>query len=443
MHINNVLILYINCIICSLKGPTQISLPSSIQNNFPYLVYYNNKRFLFTSIGVYTLFENDMTLSPAYPEFPQNLNNDKLSSEYYQITFEDKTSIVIFPYISNSIFYKTYKKSTNYYNSIQWSYDNSILSPIQTSQYNDKIIISFVNKSGYGMMLILNSQKEIEIELTTDFLINDSMFSCRYFIFIQKIACVYGDTVNQIMKYVIYEEDRGFGELTILGTIKEHGCNVEEVKGTEFDTAFGNKIGIISIDLVNKNDIIVNNKKYDSTNQINKFSHDDLIVEFNNIVKPLYQKDSLIKHWCWTDKRNIDSVKRKEEDSKSNKWFVNVASIRGNKGTDDMYTIIPRDRKVEFGERTLNFYINFDTKEEGENFINYCKTDFASMCIYFHKEDINLGTNLHYVPWFDFSDEHFSKSPREIDDWLFKKYNISDEIRKHIEEILPDYYSIR
>ena len=232
-------------------------------------------------------------------------------------------------------------------------------------------------------------------------------------------------------------------EKTILGTIKEHGCNVEEVKGTEFDTAFGNKIGIISIDLVNKNDIIVNNKKYDSTSQINKFSHDDLIVEFNNIVKPLYQKDSLIKHWCWTDKRNIDSVKRKEEDSKSDKWFVNVASIRGNKGTDDMYTIIPKDRKVEFGERTLNFYINFDTKEEGENFINYCKTDFASMCIYFHKEDINLGTNLHYVPWFDFSDEHFSKSPREIDDWLFKKYNISDEIRKHIEEILPDYYGIR
>ena len=42
-----------------------------------------------------------------------------------------------------------------------------------------------------------------------------------YFIFIQKIACVYGDTVNQIMKYVIYEEDRGFGELTILGTIKQ------------------------------------------------------------------------------------------------------------------------------------------------------------------------------------------------------------------------------
>ena len=50
---------------------------------------------------------------------------------------------------------------------------------------------------------------------------------------------------------------------------------------------------------------------------------------------------------------------------------------------------------------------------------------------------------LSLIPWFDFSDFHFSKSPREIDNWLFKKYNISNEIRKHIEEILPDYYGIR
>ena len=37
----------------------------------------------------------------------------------------------------------------------------------------------------------------------------------------------------------------------------------------------------------------------------------------------------------------------------------------------------------------------------------------------------------------------FSKSPSEIDDYLFKTFKIYDEIRKHIEEILPDYYGIR
>lgn len=36
-----------------------------------------------------------------------------------------------------------------------------------------------------------------------------------------------------------------------------------------------------------------------------------------------------------------------------------------------------------------------------------------------------------------------SKTPTEIDDYLFAKYNISDEIRKHIEDLLPDYYNIR
>ena len=50
---------------------------------------------------------------------------------------------------------------------------------------------------------------------------------------------------------------------------------------------------------------------------------------------------------------------------------------------------------------------------------------------------------LKYIPWFDFSDPVFSKSPTEIDDYLFTKYNISDEIRKHIEKLLPDYYNIR
>lgn len=57
------------------------------------------------------------------------------------------------------------------------------------------------------------------------------------------------------------------------------------------------------------------------------------------------------------------------------------------------------------------------------------------------KKDINVYWKN--IPWFDFSDSHFNQEPKKIDDWLFKKYNISDDIRKHIEEILPDYYGIR
>ena len=55
--------------------------------------------------------------------------------------------------------------------------------------------------------------------------------------------------------------------------------------------------------------------------------------------------------------------------------------------------------------------------------------------------NIELINNPHltHIPWFDFSDPVFSKSPAEIDDYLFAKYNISREIRKHIENLLPDY----
>ena len=232
-------------------------------------------------------------------------------------------------------------------------------------------------------------------------------------------------------------------EKEILSTIETYGVNVEEIGAKEFDAAFGNKIGIININKINDDaSIVIDNKKYNSTNEINKFSHDNLIVEFNNIVKNLYKQDNIANHWQVFDKRNIKFIEQKEKDSKSDKWFVSVATVRGHKGTDDMATLIPKDRIPEYGNRP-NFYINFNSKKVADNFINYAKTDFCSCCIYLFKNDLNLGHVLRYVPWFDFSDKHFSKTPKEIDDYLFKKYNISNDIRKHIEEILPDYYGIR
>ena len=76
--------------------------------------------------------------------------------------------------------------------------------------------------------------------------------------------------------------------------------------------------------------------------------------------------------------------------------------------------------------------------------VNYLKTDFCRVGLYLSKFNMNMYPNVFInIPWFDFSDPVFSKSPSEIDDYLFAKYNISYEIRKHIEDLLPDYYSMR
>ena len=236
-------------------------------------------------------------------------------------------------------------------------------------------------------------------------------------------------------------------EKTIINTIENYKTDILIINQFDFEGAYSTaKTAIIDIKL-DKNDkenITVNGVKYPSVSKITKFSSDKLLSEFHNIIKPLYKEDNIIKHWVAVDKRNEKSGKdlRRVNDSKKDKPFVNVAVIRGHIGTNDMYSILPSKRKPEYGERSYS-YINFNNEDEANNFCNYIKTDFASTCVYLYKNDINLATSLNYVPWFDFNDEHFSKSPREIDNWLFSKYHISDEIRKHIEEILPDYYNIR
>ena len=234
-------------------------------------------------------------------------------------------------------------------------------------------------------------------------------------------------------------------EKTAINNAETYKYEVDEITGKEFDASIGNKIGIIYCDTTqNSNIVTVNGKQYNTVSEINNFSSDSLLVEFNNIVRPLSKHDSVIKHWNVIDKRNEKTGKdlRRINDSKLKTSFVKVAALRGNKERDDMYSILPRTRTFEHGERPYT-YINFETETEANGFINYVKTDFCCINLYMYKNDINLGTNLHYIPWFDFSQDIFSKSPREIDDYLFKKYNISDEIRKHIEEILPDYYNIR
>ena len=139
-------------------------------------------------------------------------------------------------------------------------------------------------------------------------------------------------------------------------------------------------------------------------------------------------------------------------------YYIEVPKLRGHKskmGHDpDFYTIISNNdnwlRENKIGiinapiTKNITFF-SFRTNNELNNFINYIKTDFVRTCLMLTKFNMNLlsGRMMRSIPWFDFSDKVFSKTPREIDDYLFKKYNISDEIRKHIEEILPDYYNIR
>ena len=241
-------------------------------------------------------------------------------------------------------------------------------------------------------------------------------------------------------------------------------CHIETINGLDnFDAGLIGDCAVQYIDTTKKGKIYIYGKEYDKCEDIKPYSNDDILEDFANIIIPT------IKETVWDnikDTQDPSQVNKYENNPDDNWWCIKIPKIRGHvakgnkKESNDFYTIISNDNtflnKMAIGKYetlkvtknrsgNLNFlYVAFNKKQELYNFINYIKTDFVRACLTLTKK----GTNLHMgelriVPWQDFSQDIFAKSPREIDDYLFKKYNINDEIRKHIEEILPDYYGIR
>ena len=245
----------------------------------------------------------------------------------------------------------------------------------------------------------------------------------------------------------------------------EFTADIESINGNEFfDT--GGIGGVMAVQFFEKNALAHNEhyvkfdgKEYTKTDDISLTSNDELIDRFNEIVQTNNLSDNVLKHVKYNIKatQGIDKKNHYEYNPKNDWYVIQLPRVRGNKDQlgnkkSDFYTLISNDIKFihkkvlgQYKELDPLYYIAFDTKYERDNCFNYFQTDFVRACLIKYKMNIELINNPHltHIPWFDFSDQVFSKYPSEIDDYLFNKYNISDEIRKHIENLLPDYYSIR
>ena len=262
----------------------------------------------------------------------------------------------------------------------------------------------------------------------------------------------------------------------ICDKLNDYYVNIETIHGSDFfDARLQQEITINFIDSTKSKNIYYDNHKYKNIYDITVFSNDDLINEFMKIVSPVFNNDNLYNHikrvpeTKWTGKvENTYKTNKDEYNENNNSWCVRFAHFIGDsskdgKKIDCWYSLFYNKPSVTenmlgqyknmikktiryrgYDKQFMEYYCAFSTKTEALNFISYIKTDFARTCLYLIKNSINiLRGEMRYIPWFDFSDSHFNQEPKKIDDWLFKKYNISDDIRKHIEEILPDYYGIR
>ena len=109
---------------------------------------------------------------------------------------------------------------------------------------------------------------------------------------------------------------------------------------------------------------------------------------------------------------------------------------------DDFYTLIMQNSDGNKGirqKKTDSFpTFSFDTELERDNFIGYCKTDFARFCLSLYKNGPNLltGGGLENIPWLDFTQEW-------DDQKLYEFFDVNEETQEYIENFLPDYYGIR
>ena len=247
----------------------------------------------------------------------------------------------------------------------------------------------------------------------------------------------------------------------ITNKIDKQYCEIETVNGNAyFDAGLFADVSINYVDSKKSHKLIFDNKEYNKCSDIKQWSGNDSLETF---IEHLGE----VNNSLWDNIKSTTHWDKGYESNPNNEWWCikipkicgNVSRNKNEKHSPNFYTLISNNEefiKLNKGQYkklketpnkrgNLDFlYFAFNTEQELNNFIRYIKTDFARTCLMLVKNGANLHRGeMRYIPWFDFSDEHFNKSPKEIDDWLFKKYNISDEIRKHIEKILPDYYGIR
>ena len=241
--------------------------------------------------------------------------------------------------------------------------------------------------------------------------------------------------------------------------------NIESINGNEFFDA--NIGGVMAIQMFKENNSINHNrhyimfdgKEYNKCNDISSISNDTLLIEFKKIIEPLYLKDNILNHIKYNPKvtQGIDKKQHYEKSPNLNWYVIQLPRVRGNKNKetcqykDDFYTLISNNKKFISTNvlgiyKNLNplYYLYFTDKNECLNAFKYIQTYFVRTCLYLVKNNIELLNNNHtnFIPWFNFSAPAFSNSIENIDLYLFKKYNISQDIVNHILEILPNYYNL-
>ena len=226
MHYYNAILIilfsYVHFILSS--SPILLPFPSPSSDLSPYYIFYNNRKFLFTSQGVYYIITNSSiySLKSAYPEFSLDFTVDSYAGEYTYYQLNETHSLFVLPLVNNGIFCKTYSRKTSSNTFRELSYSILAETKPNVDLLNDgTIIISFIEQNQHkGFLLVLGNDKEIITQRITQNVITDTIFTCKYFPFTLVILCIFG-TKSNVIRYYSYTNN-GFNAIKELGSIESN-----------------------------------------------------------------------------------------------------------------------------------------------------------------------------------------------------------------------------
>jgi len=189
-----------------------------------------------------------------------------------------------------------------------------------------------------------------------------------------------------------------------------------------FDVEIGCLAGIFLLDTtINKKSFTVVDEsqhksiEYDSVKNVNSFNNTDIYLPLKTKLLRLASQNSLFN--------NV---------GKQNKFYVNLAKIRGHGGNPDLHTFLPKSQGIEKTPK-MQFF-GFENKQSATNFISYLRTKVARFCLAILKSNKNMHQGeLKSVPY-------VNCSQLWSDAFLVKQWELTKKEWEFIDSVIPNYY---
>jgi len=212
--------------------------------------------------------------------------------------------------------------------------------------------------------------------------------------------------------------------IDMLKHVKENTCDITMVSGAVFESAsLATKLSITTLVKDSSNSGVVERITY-----INGDTYENVALEnINSLgITPDIYESLFSKIIAKAQVKNLQDLI--VEDGSST---FKVSKLRGNAGSDDFYTFIPRSPDYHIMHNGYGLSIN---PANIENVVTYLKTNMARFALALYKFNANNHQGeFRSVPLVDFNQEW-------TDEKLMAEWGITDEEYAEILKVIPAYY---